>query len=254
MGHAEAPSWPCVGVVQVVRAHHREARVDDAALALQDLVDGRAHVVVDAASGHAAKGGEAARVCIEQHLVALARVRHQPERAARTQLHVRHLQPPVDAADHQPLFAPIELERLAEFEGERYEGLAHDHAALLGSPVADDVRQPRVAAVVAGLIDLLEQCLGGRRSFFGRRASTSSACLMDSTNGANLMGASSRWLRRGSSTLSVRRYLRTVLRAKLVASAISRTDFLSRRCMRSTLPIMAMVITPDTPLLKKAAE
>jgi hypothetical protein len=47
--------------------------------------------------------------------------------------------------------------------------------------------------------------------------------------------------------------LRTVLRARLVASAISRTDFLSWRCIRSTLPIMAMVITPDTPLLKKAA-
>ena len=83
MGHAEAPSWPCVRVVQVVRAHHSEARVDDATLALQDFVDGRAHVVVDAASGYAAKGSEAARVRIEQHLVALARVRHQPERAAR---------------------------------------------------------------------------------------------------------------------------------------------------------------------------
>jgi len=89
-----------------------------------------------------------------------------------------------------------------------------------------------------------------RRSFFGRRASMINACSIASTNGASLLGASSRRLRRGSSTRSVRRYLRTVLRARLVAFTISRTDFLSRRCIRSTLPIMAMVITPDTPLLK----
>ena len=254
MGHAEAPSWPCDGVVQVVRAHHGEARVDGAALALQDLVDGRAHVVVDAAPCHAAKGGEAARVRIEQHLVALARVRHEPERTARAQLHVRELQPPVDATDHEPLFAPVELERFAEFEGEWHEGLAAGDATLLGPPVTDEVREAGVTAFVSGLTDLLDQRLGVRRSFFGRRASTSSACMTSSTNGANLMGASSRRLRRGSSTLSVRRYLRTVLRDRLVASAISRTDFLSRRCIRSTLPIMAMVITPDTPLLKKAAE
>ena len=85
MGHAEAPSWPCVRVVQVVRAHHSEALVDGAALASSDLVDRRLHVVVDAAPGHAAEGGEAARVRIEQHLVALARIGHQPERAARTE-------------------------------------------------------------------------------------------------------------------------------------------------------------------------
>ena len=161
MGDAEAPSWPCVGVVQGVRAHHGEARVDDAALALQDFVDGRAHVVVDTASGHAAKGCEAARVRVEQHLVTLARVRHEPERTACAQLHVRHLQPPVDATDHEPLFAPVELERFAEFEGERHEGLAHGDPALLRSPVADEVRQPRIAAAVAGLTDLLEQRLGG---------------------------------------------------------------------------------------------
>jgi len=161
MGHAEAPSWPCVGFVQGVRAHHGEARVDGAALALQDLVDGRAHVVVDAAPCNTVECCEAARVRIEQHLVTLARVRHEPERTARAQLHVRHLQPPVDATDHEPLFAPVELERFAEFEGEWHEGLAAGCATLLDPPVADDVCEPGVTAFVAGLTDLLEQRLGG---------------------------------------------------------------------------------------------
>ncbi len=37
-----------VGLEQVVRAHDGEARIDDAALALEDLVHGGLHVVVDA--------------------------------------------------------------------------------------------------------------------------------------------------------------------------------------------------------------
>ena len=76
MGHAGAPSCSCVGVEQVVRAHHGEARVDDATLALLDLVHGGLHVVVDAAARNATECGEAARVRVEQHLVALARVGH----------------------------------------------------------------------------------------------------------------------------------------------------------------------------------
>jgi hypothetical protein len=51
----------------------------------------------------------------------------------------------------------------------------------------------------------------------------------------------------GASALPMRRYLRTVLRDRLVARTISLTDFFSRRCIRKTLPIMAMVITPLAP-------
>ena len=47
-------------------------------------------------------------------------------------------------------------------------------------------------------------------------------------------------------------HLRTVLRDKLVSRTISRTDFFSRKYIRRTLPIMAMVITPS-PLLRKEA-
>jgi hypothetical protein len=41
--------------------------------------------------------------------------------------------------------------------------------------------------------------------------------------------------------------LRTVFLARLVALAISRTDFFSRWCIRKTLPIITMVITHTPP-------
>jgi hypothetical protein len=77
-----------VRVVQVMRAHGGKALVDDAPLALLDFVHRRLHVVVDAPARHAAQRGEAAGVGIEQHLVALAGVGHQPERPTGAQLHV----------------------------------------------------------------------------------------------------------------------------------------------------------------------
>ena len=56
----------------------------------------------------------------------------------------------------------------------------------------------------------------------------------------------------GSSSTGAFNHLRTVLRDKLVSRTISRTDLFSRKYIRLTLPIMAMVITPS-PLLKKKA-
>jgi 5-methylcytosine-specific restriction protein B len=79
------------------RAHHREARVDGAPLALVHLVHGGAHVVVEPAARHAAQRRERSRVRIEQHLVTLAWIHHQPEGPTRAQLHVRRLQLAVDA-------------------------------------------------------------------------------------------------------------------------------------------------------------
>ena len=77
-----------VRVVQVVRAHGGKALVDDAPLALLDLVHRRLHVVVDAAARHAAQRCERPGMGIEQHLVALAGVGHQPEGPTGAQLHV----------------------------------------------------------------------------------------------------------------------------------------------------------------------
>ena len=101
-----------------MRAHHRESCVDGAALALVDLVHGSAHVVVDAAASDTTQRRKRSRVGVEQHIVALARIGHQPERSARAQLQVRHLHAVVDAPYDQTFFAPIELEGLAELEGQ----------------------------------------------------------------------------------------------------------------------------------------
>ena len=103
-----------------MRAHRSEARVDDTALVLQDFVDGHAHFVVDATPCNTTKRRGTARVRIKQRLVTLARVGHQPERSTRAQLRVHDLQQPVDAADNEPLFAPIELEGFSGLEGERH--------------------------------------------------------------------------------------------------------------------------------------
>ena len=110
--------------------------------------------VVDAPARHAAERGEAAGVGVEQHLVALAWIRHDPEGAAGAQPHVRDLQPVGDAAHEQPLFAPIELERLAELEGQRHKGIDRDRLAFAFSPRPDEVGDAAVAARVAGRSDL----------------------------------------------------------------------------------------------------
>jgi hypothetical protein len=123
--------------------------------------------VVDAPARHAAQGREAARVGVEQHLVALAGVGHQPEGPAGAQFHVRHLQPLVDAADDQWLFAPVELEGLAEFEAQRHVGVARRRTALGRAPGADVVRQPAVAAGVARGLQLLQQGLGAAPLLLG---------------------------------------------------------------------------------------
>jgi len=94
--------------------------------------------------------------------------------------------------------------------------------------------------------------LAVRRSCLGRRASAFNACTTRSWNGLNFVAPASRRYC-GSSTFFTRRYLRTVLRDKLVARTISRTDFFSRKCIHRTLPVMAMVITSCIPPLRKKA-
>ena len=230
--------------IQVVRAHDGEAFVDGAALALLDLADRRLHVVVDASPGNATHGRERTGVRVERHLVALARVGHKPEGPRGAQLQVRDLHAVVDAADHQAFFAAVELERLAEFEDQRHEGLGGDGLAFALAPRADEVGDSAVAAGITVRLDLRMQ-----RSCLGRCASALSASLSVSWCAVSLLGAS---LRRyfGSSSTAAFSHLRTVLRDKLVSRTISRTDFFSRKYIRRTLPIMAMVITPSL-LLEK---
>ena len=50
----------------------------------------------------------------------------------------------MEAADHQRLLTPIELEGFAELEGERHER-ALRRLAGLGSPATDEFGDPRIA-------------------------------------------------------------------------------------------------------------
>ena len=81
-----------LGLEQEVADHGREARVDLALLAAADLVDGGAHVVVDAPPRHAAQHAEGVVVGVEQHLVGLLRIGAENEGAAVGELEVGDLQ------------------------------------------------------------------------------------------------------------------------------------------------------------------
>ena len=58
---------------------------------MADLFDCRAHVVVDAAAGNAAKDAEGMVVDVEQHLVRLQEIGSYDEGAAVAQLRMRDL-------------------------------------------------------------------------------------------------------------------------------------------------------------------
>ena len=82
--------------------------------------------------------------------------------------------------------------------------------------------------------------------------STLSDSFSVSWNGASVVVPSLR-LYFGAASNGSRSHFEIVFLESPVRRAISRTDFLSRRCIRRTLPIMSMVITPCSRLLKKAA-
>ncbi len=54
--------------------HDQEPPVEDAFLAGEHARHSRLHIIVDAAPWHAAEEGKAARMRVEQHLLALARI------------------------------------------------------------------------------------------------------------------------------------------------------------------------------------
>ena len=91
-----------------------------------------------------------------------------------------------------------------------------------------------------------------RRSCRGRCPSAFSALSSASTNGASLVGISRRRYF-GSAPCGAFSHFLIVLRDRLVSRAISLIDFPCRKCIERILPIMAMVITPLSLLLKKAA-
>ena len=102
-----------LGLEQEVADHGREPCVDLALLAAADLVDGGAHVVVDAPPRHAAQHAEGVVMGVEQHLVGLLRIGAENEGAAVGELDVSDLQLGPLAGDDRPIFRPVELERFA---------------------------------------------------------------------------------------------------------------------------------------------
>ena len=137
---------------QEVADHGREARVDLALLAAADLVDGRAHVVVDAPPRHAAQHAEGVVMGVEQHLVGLLRIGAENEGAAVGELEVSDLQLGPLAGDDRPILRPVELERLARQKRQRHEHAAAARLLFLlpsGLPVASEGRHAIVGAVVA---------------------------------------------------------------------------------------------------------
>ena len=155
-----------VRVKQVVAAHGGKAGVDDAPLALLDLVHRRLHVVVDSAPGDSAERLERARVGVEQHLVALAGVGHQPESAAGAQLQMRHLQLVEHPAHQQPFIAPVKLEGFPQLEAQGDKCLGDGFARQL-APGAGEVGHGAVPAPVALCLDLYKQRLGRAPAVLG---------------------------------------------------------------------------------------
>ena len=182
---------------------------------------------------------------IEHHLLALAGIGDQPERAACAQRRVCQRQASVDAADHQALFAPIELERFTLLEGQRHNGDPRPRLSLSLAPRANEIGDARIAAAIAGGSTLCEQ--RQRRTALAFRSVG-----VDLQRPLQRLMKHRQLVRPQASPVLRRTHQRTlpsnplsiVLRDKPVKRAISRTDFMPRRCSRRTLPIMLMVITP----------
>ena len=96
---------------------------------------------------------------VKQHFMALAWVGHQPEGPAGAQFEVRHLHLVVNAAHHHALFAPVKLERLAQFKAQRHK--CFERLALLAAPLAYEGGELAVAAGVSPCLNLDQQGFGG---------------------------------------------------------------------------------------------
>ncbi|MNY02987.1 hypothetical protein D3C86_1355820 [compost metagenome] len=108
-------------LIEVVAGHCHKADVDVALLAASNLIDCRAHVVVDAAPRHPAEDTERVVMGIEQHLVRLQKIRPDDERPGIAKLCMGHLQFGALIADDCPVFRPVELEGLTRIKGQRNE-------------------------------------------------------------------------------------------------------------------------------------
>ena len=120
-----------LGIEQVMADHGAKAQVDVAQLALAHPVDGRLHVVVDAAARDPAPRHKGMVMGIEQHLVGLQQVGAQEEGPTVAQLELGHLQLGALAGDDGPVLAPVELEGLTLGEAQGDVGAAARRSRLL---------------------------------------------------------------------------------------------------------------------------
>ena len=139
-----------------MRGHRGKAGINHPYLAFLDLVDSRLHVVVDAALRNPTKRRERSGVRVEQHLVALRRIRLNDKGAAVTELEVRHEDLAPKAANEQTFFAPVELVRFPRRELQRHEG-AHHRFATVRTPAPDEFGDAAVVAVESLRLDLGKQ-------------------------------------------------------------------------------------------------
>ena len=98
---------------------------------------------------------------IEEHLVALAGIGHQHEGTARAQFQMSQLQFAPDPAHHQPLLAPVELERLPQLELQRHEGARGHLPRGSLTPGTNEIGQHRVATAITLCLELGVQRFGG---------------------------------------------------------------------------------------------
>ena len=92
---------------------------------------------------------------IKQHLVALRRVGHQPERPACAKLQVRSLYLVKHPAHHHAFLTPVKLEGLAVLKHQRHKRL--DSLSRITAPRPNEVRHSAVATSVPLSPDLYKQ-------------------------------------------------------------------------------------------------
>src|SRR5215210_2503072 len=140
---------------QIVAAHLQEAAVIDPALADEDALDRRLHIVVEPAPARAPEEGERPIVGVEHHLLRLAWVGAHEQHPRVAQPQVGDLHRHRRAVDQHDLVAPVELVGLARLKGQRHEGIDRRQHPLL-APAPGVAPNRVVAAFVAETAQLLE--------------------------------------------------------------------------------------------------
>jgi hypothetical protein len=140
-----------------MRSQRGKPGMDDPPFPFPNLVHGRLHVVVNAAARNASEHGKGPRVRVEEHFVPLTRVGHQDKGPTGAQLEVGHLNTPIDAANHQPFFAPVKLEGFAQGKFEGHAGRLADRLPRLRTPAPDKFSDPAVTPRISLLTQFLPE-------------------------------------------------------------------------------------------------